>query len=92
MNRILKFLFSLAVVLFLGACSNASSSADDDAPFMSYFSPTMNSISEPVISVNMRGTIDVHECESSFHGSTMGISSEEHRLSSMMGNMDKPAI
>jgi hypothetical protein len=40
----------------------------------------------------MRGTIDVHECESSFHGSAMGISSEEHRLSSMMGNMDKPAI
>ena len=35
MNRILKFLFSLAVVLFLVACSNASSSADDETPVMS---------------------------------------------------------
>lgn len=38
MNRILKFLFCLAVVLFLVACSKASSSADDETQVMSSFS------------------------------------------------------
>ena len=64
----------------------------DDAPWMSYFSPTRYRINAPVMSEKVRGTIDMHECPSSFHGNTIGISSEAHSESSMIGRIDRPAI
>ena len=74
----------------------ASSIADvrmpEEAPWMSYFNPTRYNIKVPVISENIRGTIDMHVCASFGHGITTGNISEAHRLSSMTGSMERPAI
>ena len=44
------------------------------------------------MSENIRGTIDMHALASIAHGKTMGMSSDEHNESRMMGRMDRPAI